>query len=718
MIVLGRSALATFAVLVVGLAFGSASALASAPYCAGSELPDPATYEIGFEDSIGGCFDDEEDNLDITITENGSKGTASILGDNTPYAYIVYTASAVGTDTVKFKANDGTTESPVFTATTNNVAPVDEPPECFGWTAMLEIGDDTNVGCIDDEGGDLTLSITQQPTKGTATIVDNGTPDAYVRYVATTAGSDTVKFKANDGTTDSNIATLTTANVAPVNDPPDCFGEDLDAAEVGGSDFVGACNDDEGDDLTITITQQGTKGTASVEENGTPDAFVVYGATTLGADTIKFKANDGTSDSTEETVATTNVPAVNDPPNCFEEGGTFEIGEAREAGSCSDDENNSLTIAITVQGTKGTATVVNQGTSDAFVRYTATALGEDTFKYKANDGTSDSNEVTVATANVAAVNDPPECFDDGGTFTIGATYTAGDCFDDEENNLTLSVTVAPTKGSTTIIGQGTPFAFVQYTPTQAGADTFSFKANDGTSDSNVVVVATNNVVGTGNHPPVCAGSATTLTIGEAREFSCTDADGNPLDYEITEQPGKGTATVISTAAGKRVRYTAGVAGTDVLRFRAADGEAHSPVATVILTNVAAALVVGTPTLPAGGSGGTVTVAKDGTATLKKTVGCLGAGPDCAVTTEASAKIAAASAAKKKKAKTVKLGKSTFKVKSDTTAKVKVKLTRKGLKLLKRLKRIKATLKITVKRGNKTGTKTIKVTFKAPKKKRK
>lgn len=61
---------------------------------------------------------------------------------------------------------------------------------------------------------------------------------------------------------------------------------------------------------------------------------------------------------------------------------------------------------------------------------------------------------------------------------------------------------------------------------------------------------------------------------------------------------------------------------------------------------------------------------------------------------------------------VKLGSSSFKVKKGT--KGKITLTKKGVKRLKRLKKIKAKVKITVKRGAVVRTKTVTVTLKAPK----
>ena len=128
------------------------------------------------------------------------------------------------------------------------------------------------------------------------------------------------------------------------------------------SAFVGSCSDEEGDPLTITITQQPQKGTATVAGPGMPGyASVQYSASSAGADSFKFKASDGNSDSSEVTVTTTNVPAVNDPPQCWGSASPpleVEVGDPPIlAGSCFDDEGDPLTITITQQPQKGTAQV-------------------------------------------------------------------------------------------------------------------------------------------------------------------------------------------------------------------------------------------------------------------------------------------------------------------------------------------------------------------------
>jgi DNA-binding beta-propeller fold protein YncE len=88
---------------------------------------------------------------------------------------------------------------------------------------------------------------------------------------------------------------------------------------------------------------------------------------------------------------------------------------------------------------------------------------------------------------------------------------------------------------------------------------------------------------------------------------------------------------------------------------------------------------------------------------KQSVDCSGSGPSCVVRTSITVV-----------GKRVKLGGSSFKVKTGKKRKVSAKLTRKGLKLIRRKRQIKARITITVSRGTTTAQKTVRLTLKAPK----
>jgi hypothetical protein len=108
--------------------------------------------------------------------------------------------------------------------------------------------------------------------------------------------------------------------------------------------------------------------------------------------------------------------------------------------------------------------------------------GPDSFTYKANDGTADSNVATVS-ITVTPLNDAPVASDQSVTtnedtaksITLSAT-------DVEGSALTYTIVVGPTHGTLSGVAPT-----VTYTPAANynGPDSFTFKANDGALDSNL-----------------------------------------------------------------------------------------------------------------------------------------------------------------------------------------------------------------------------------------
>lgn len=195
-------------------ASGSAPAAAAPPQCFGPaevlrvEVGDPPAF-------AGACFDEEDDDLTVTITQAPQKGTAEVVDQGTPYAWVQYSAGAEGADSFAFKANDGSSDSVEVTVTTDNAPPIDDPPFCFGLDDVsVELGEPGSaVPCFDEEGGNLTITITRRPQKGTLEVIDQGTPAPSLTYTATAIGADSFSYKASDGNLDSDEATTTTVNV-------------------------------------------------------------------------------------------------------------------------------------------------------------------------------------------------------------------------------------------------------------------------------------------------------------------------------------------------------------------------------------------------------------------------------------------------------------------------------------------------------------------------
>ena len=107
--------------------------------------------------------------------------------------------------------------------------------------------------------------------------------------------------------------------------------------------------------------------------------------------------------------------------------------------------------------------------------------GEDTFTYKVNDGTEDSNTATI-TVTVNPVNDTPTVKDVSLTTKLNTDgSTKFDGTDIDKDTLTYSVVTEPENGSVVINGDT-----FTYSPNNnyIGQDTFTYKANDGSNDSN------------------------------------------------------------------------------------------------------------------------------------------------------------------------------------------------------------------------------------------
>ena len=187
-----------------------------------------------------------------------------------------------------------------------------------------------------------------------------------------------------------------------------------------------------------------------------------------------------------------------------------------------DADSDPLTAIKVSDPTHGTVSL----NADGSFTYTPAAdwNGSDSFSYKANDGTADSNVATVS-VTVSAVNDAPVAADQSVTtaedtakaITLVATDVEGD-------TLTWAVGT-PAHGTLT----GTA-PDVTYTPAANynGSDSFTFTVNDGTVDSNVATVSI--TVTAVNDAPVAADQSVTTAEDTAKAITLagTDVDGDTL----------------------------------------------------------------------------------------------------------------------------------------------------------------------------------------------
>ncbi|MGZ8810217.1 MAG: Ig-like domain-containing protein, partial [Thermoanaerobaculia bacterium] len=462
-----------------------------------------------------------------------------------------------GPDSFTYKVNDGIADSNIATVSIT-VTPVNDPPIAvkdsystiedtpIAIAAPGVLSNDTDI-----DGGALTVVLVAPPSNGTAGL----NPDGSFTYTpnANFTGTDTFTYTANDGTVDSNIATVT-ITINPVNDPPVAINDAYTTAEdtpltLAAPGVLANDTDPDGNPLTVTLVGAPSNGAITLNPNGsftyTPNANY------NGTDTFTYKANDGTVDSNVATV-TIAINPVNDPPVAVDDAYTtaedtpLTIGAPGVLANDSDPEGN-LFITGTLVGAPSNGIVTLN--ADGSFTYTPNANynGTDTFTYKANDGSLDSNIATV-TITITPVNDPPVAVNDAYTtaedtpLTVSAAGVLVNDTDIDGNPLTATLVSSPSNGSAILSPDGS----FTYTPNAnySGTDTFTYRANDGTVDSNIATVTI--TITPANDPPVAVNDAyttaedTPLTIAAPGVLANdTDPDGNPLTVILVGAPSNG-----------------------------------------------------------------------------------------------------------------------------------------------------------------------------------
>ena len=504
----------------------------------------------------------------------GTGPTHGVLTGTAPNLTYTPALNYNGSDSFTFTVNDGTVNSTSATVSIN-VIPAPDPPAADN--QVVAVIEDTpkpiTLSGSDPDADALTYSIVTQPTHGTLSgTAPNVTYIPNLNY----NGADSFTFRVNDGTANSNTATVT-INVSAVNDAPVANNQSVPVVEDVAKAITLTGSDVDGNPLTYSVVAGPTNGLLT----GTaPNLTYTPNLNFNGSDSFTFKVNDGSVDSNIATVSIT-VSPVSDAPIANDQ--TVPVPEDVPTTitlTGSDPDGNALTFAVVGMPANGTLS----GTAPNLT-YTPNLNynGGDTFSFKVNDGTTDSNIATV-TINVTPVNDAPIANSQNVTYDLNTpeaiTLTGSDI---DGNPLTYTVLTQPTNG---VLSGSAPN--ITYTPNNGftGSDSFTFRVNDGTTDSNIATVSLNLTPIT-NTPPV-AHDQNIPTVQEDTPtpiiLSATDLDGDVLTYTIITPPSHGTLS----GTGANIIYTpsANYSGPDSFEFKVNDGAVDSNDGTVTITVVA------------------------------------------------------------------------------------------------------------------------------------
>ncbi|WP_181248507.1 Ig-like domain-containing protein [Flavobacterium magnum] len=434
----------------------------------------------------------------ITYTPN-----ANYFGQDT-FAYVitgVYGNADTATVTV-YISEDGPPYDPPFagddTATTSQDSPV-----------VIEVLMNDTYGTA----GPQEMTIASQPSHGTATVNDNGTPgdpyDDRITYVPQPnyAGADSFMYTITDVYGNSDTATVTVVIVIDSPGEGPLAANDMAFTDENYPVTIDVLNNDTFGAYgpgSISLASQPTYGTATINNNGTPgdatDDTINYipNPNYNGVDVFTYHITDVMMVTSTGTVIVTVVPPTTggNPPTAADDVADTAEDVPVTVSVLQNDTFGSYgpatgSIGIAVMPVNGTVIVNNTGTpndpSDDTITYSPNPnyFGQDTFSYVITNafGDTDMATVTITVRPDSSGEMPPyAAADNVATLTntaVSISVLANDTFGD---SLPANVVVAtqPINGTAFVDQNATPDNpaddLIVYTPNNcfSGIDTFSY----------------------------------------------------------------------------------------------------------------------------------------------------------------------------------------------------------------------------------------------------
>ncbi len=549
--------------------------------------------------------DADGDALNTVLVNTTTNGTLT-LQPNGSFIYRPAT-NFHGIDSFTYRASDGLTNSgiAIVTITVNSIndTPVAAADDQYATIedTLLTIAANRGVLTNDiDVDGDVLIALLVNTTTNGSLVLQ---PDGSFTYLPSTNfnGIDHFTYRATDSVATSGVAVVTITTLA-TNDAPiardDAYSTDEDVPLVGSSPGVLVNDTDaDGNVLTTSLVTTTTHGTLVLNANG---SFTYAPATNFhGTDSYSYRARDLITNSSIAVVTIT-VNSINDKPVAAnddlyvtsEDTAITIPGATGVLANDIDVDGDVLRAILVSTTTNGTLTLQTNG-SFGYVPNT-NFHGVDHFTYRATDGTATS-DVAVVTITVLSVNDVPVARDDSYTtdedvvLVIAAPGVLTNDSDVDGDTLSTVLATTTTNGTLTLNANGS----FTYRPTTNfhGADSFTYRASDGQTNSGIATVAI--TVRSVNDTPVAANDDqyvtqedTLLSVPATAGVLANDldVDGDVMTAVLANTTTNGALALQPNGSFVYLPNT-NFHGVDHFTYRATDGQATSSVAVVTINVV-------------------------------------------------------------------------------------------------------------------------------------
>ncbi len=410
--------------------------------------------------------DDENDTLHYVVTRLPLHGTLSGQAPNLIYAP---NRDYFGDDSFEFKINDGKDDSDVVRVSIM-IADVKE----IDITApVITLNGAKTLRIAKGEKYQEFGASAKDDVDGVVSTFREGTVDT------TTVGTYTITYSARDKAGNITITKRVVTVFEKPNTPPTALSKMIYTQEAKAIKFVLEGSDADKDDLTYKIVSQPLHGTLS---GVSPNLSYTPNKDYFSEDRIAFVVNDGKEDSSTGYI-TIEVSNTNDKPKAF--GQTIALNEDTTKAitlTASDIDADHLTFSIIQEPQHG---LLSGDAPNLSYTPKKDYFGTDSFVYRVSDGTASSQDVQVD----IMIKDMP---DDGSAVVnalskeIGVKQNRQKIVDIVDNStLSYIITSFPKHGT---LQQSKPNPTYIPDMDYVGADSFSYKVNNGTTLSDEATI--------------------------------------------------------------------------------------------------------------------------------------------------------------------------------------------------------------------------------------